>query len=36
MNYLLIYLKIIDQIIVNNDKRRNPLVLKSLSPLSQK
>jgi hypothetical protein len=25
MNYLLIYLKIIDQIIVNHDKRRDPL-----------
>jgi hypothetical protein len=25
MNYLLIYLKFIDQIIVNHDKRRDPL-----------
>ena len=25
MNYLFIYLKLIDQIIVNHDKRRDPL-----------
>jgi hypothetical protein len=34
MNYLLIYLKFIDQIIENRDKRRDPMqkVLKSFVP----
>jgi len=34
MNYLLIYLKFIDQIIENHDKRRHPIqkVLKSFVP----
>ena len=34
MNYLLIYLEFIDQIIENRDKRRNPMriVLKSFVP----
>ena len=37
MNYLLMYLKFIDQIIINHDKRRDPLryiFLKSFCPKS--